>query len=340
MKKFFIFFAFFAAFFVILPSVNAATINIEKINTDGENLEKAQFILTGYDEDDDDIIFDQNVTCTGCLDYYADNEELFLTSDLTTMIIDGLPDGTYILVEETAPNGYQNNNIEYTFRLVNGVIEDPEGFDIDESNPNTIVIINAKLPAVAIEKVDNANKGVKDAEFSLTGRDMDGKKVIFLDTNCEGCKLYSLDESERSFNFTSNGTAMYLIGLPDGTYTLKETKTPDGYKKNTTTYEFTIENGLIEESEGFEINASNPNTILIVNYPEEDPVEDPTEDPVIDSISNSNQSDPEEKPELIDSVSKEDNPKTIDNGIKYTIMFSTVLTLIILAVIAKKSKLN
>lgn len=102
-----------------------------------------------------------------------------------------------------------------------------------ESNPATAKFENIhKRGNVELLKKDPKypNTEMKDAEFTIYGKDLQGKDVSY------------------KLTYVGNNTYKYLVddskikneGLIYGDYTLKETKTPYGFVKDTQTYKFSI----------------------------------------------------------------------------------------------------
>lgn len=168
-----------------------------------------------------------------------------------------LANGTYTLTETVAPNGYTAGG-PYTVRIANGVVA------ITDASGNAIAgneIPNARnTGAISWNKVssDDVNKNkLGGSEWKLTktanfGWDTDGK-AVYTDivngqqspitiTDCElgagnACSasevqpIYDVDPVEGQFK---------LKGLEWGTYTLVETKAPDGYDIDSTVRTFTF----------------------------------------------------------------------------------------------------
>lgn len=176
-----------------------------------------------------------------------------------------LADGTYTLTETVAPNGYTAGG-PYTVRIANGVVA------ITNASGNAIAgneIPNARnTGAILWNKVssDPQNdqklggsewKLTKTADFSWNDGTVDSTKkgqaeYVTIDealrqswnvTDCksgtgntcfapaEGWKIYDVDPVEGQFKLT---------GFEWGTYTLVETKAPDGYDVDSTVRTFTF----------------------------------------------------------------------------------------------------
>lgn len=178
-----------------------------------------------------------------------------------------LADGTYTLTETVAPNGYTAGG-SYTVTIVNGTatITDASGKTIaDNKIPNA-----RNTGAISWNKVssDSANnKKLGGSEWKLTktksfGWNATTGKAEYTDigiaqqqaitiTDCklgtgktcsapaEGQKIYDVDPVEGQFKLT---------GLDWGTYTLVESKAPDGYDVDSTVRTFTF--GPVSGSDG------------------------------------------------------------------------------------------
>ena len=170
-----------------------------------------------------------------------------------------LADGTYTLTETVAPNGYTAGG-SYTVTIANGTA----------TIGNTIA--GSKIPnarntgAISWNKVssDSANdKKLGGSEWKLTKTKSFGwntttgkaeytdidiaqqQAITITDCNSESCpapqgqKIYDVDPVEGQFR---------LEGLDWGTYTLVETKAPDGYDVDSTVRTFTF--GPVSGSDG------------------------------------------------------------------------------------------
>ena len=170
-----------------------------------------------------------------------------------------LADGTYTLTETVAPNGYTAGG-PYTVTIANGTA----------TIGNTIA--GSKIPnarntgAISWNKVssDSANdKKLGGSEWKLTKTKSFGwntttgkaeytdidiaqqQAITITDCNSESCpapqgqKIYDVDPVEGQFR---------LEGLDWGTYTLVETKAPDGYDVDSTVRTFTF--GPVSGSDG------------------------------------------------------------------------------------------
>ena len=128
------------------------------------------------------------------------------TSTTGAHIIQNLPNGTYTLKETKAPAGYK-------------ISKESTTFTISDTNRNiTIKVENTLYSKVSIIKIDSKTKvALAGAEFVLY--DNSGKKIT---------------------SWTSTGKAHVIKNLPNGTYTLKETKAPAGYKISKESTTFTI----------------------------------------------------------------------------------------------------
>ena len=128
------------------------------------------------------------------------------TSTTKAHVIQNLPNGTYTLKETKAPTGYK-------------ISKEETKFTISDSNRNIeLKVENVSYSKVSIIKVDSKTKAVlAGAEFTLY--DNSGKKIT---------------------SWTSTGKAHVIQNLANGTYTLKETKAPAGYKISTAETKFTI----------------------------------------------------------------------------------------------------
>ncbi|CDE73896.1 cell wall surface anchor family protein [Clostridium sp. CAG:451] len=128
------------------------------------------------------------------------------TSTTGAHIIQNLPNGTYKLKETKAPAGYK-------------ISKELTTFTISDTNRNiTIKVENTLYSKVSIIKIDSKTKvALAGAEFVLY--DNSGKKIT---------------------SWTSTGKAHVIQNLPNGTYTLKETKAPAGYKISKESTNFTI----------------------------------------------------------------------------------------------------
>ena len=128
------------------------------------------------------------------------------TSTTKAHVIQNLPNGTYTLKETKAPAGYK-------------ISKEETKFTISDSNRDiTVKVENTAYSKVSIIKIDSKTKVVlAGAEFTLY--DNSGKKIT---------------------SWTSTGKAHVIQNLANGTYTLKETKAPAGYKISKEETKFTI----------------------------------------------------------------------------------------------------
>ena len=128
------------------------------------------------------------------------------TSTTKAHIIQNLPNGTYTLKETKAPAGYK-------------ISKELTKFTITDTKRNiTLNIENTIYSKVSIIKIDSKTKvALAGAQFVLY--DNSGKKIT---------------------SWTSTGKAHVIQNLPNGTYTLKETKAPAGYKISKESTTFTI----------------------------------------------------------------------------------------------------
>ena len=128
------------------------------------------------------------------------------TSTTGAHIIQNLPNGTYTLKETKAPAGYKISKESTTFTIS------------DTNRDITVKVENTLYSKVSIIKIDSKTKvALAGAEFVLY--DNSGKKIT---------------------SWTSTGKAHVIKNLPNGTYTLKETKAPAGYKISKESTTFTI----------------------------------------------------------------------------------------------------
>lgn len=167
-----------------------------------------------------------------------------------------LENGTYVLKETKAPNGYKlpKPNNGYTITITDGGVTwnpSPTGSNITNSHETGVVTWNK----VSSDSKNDKKLGGSEWKLTKTANfdwDTDGKAVytdIVNDqqspitiTDCElgagnACSasevqpIYDVDPVEGQFK---------LKGLEWGTYTLVETKAPDGYDVDSTVRKFTF----------------------------------------------------------------------------------------------------
>ena len=188
--------------------------NIESYKT--YSLKFNDTLSKGLDYNNDAVIKlgDKDVTDRFTQSYDATAKTLTFTCD--DILAFGAKNSDKIVVEYTAK---LNENAEI------GAAGNPNTVYLDFSNnPNNggegdrgktpedkVIVFTYKL---TVNKVDKENKPLTGAEFSLF------KKVNGKDELVEVKKILSTNAEGTVFGFT---------GLDDGTYVLRETKTPDGY---------------------------------------------------------------------------------------------------------------
>ena len=136
-----------------------------------------------------------------------------------SLVISGLPAGTYIYRETSAPEGYIKSSKEETI-------------EIDNINAENIekTIYNAKKPdptySISLQKVDGAdNSGLAGAKLKLTAAsDIDLSKVTV------GGEHGDYNVSGNAITWTSAQGAIVLNNMPAGTYSWVEESAPEGYQ--------------------------------------------------------------------------------------------------------------
>ena len=187
------------------PTVVNKSINIEFIKTDksGNPLAGAEFTL--YDSDENEIEGFEPVT----------------SNEFGEVIFTAVPEGSYIIKETKAPNGYREYNKKISAEVIVTENEAVVNFLIDgeevELEDGVLTVENERKPGggsetpvygkIAIKKVDENKKVLQGAEFTLY--DSNGKVVG---------KAVSGKDGIVSFE-----------NLEKGNYVIKETKAPDGY---------------------------------------------------------------------------------------------------------------
>lgn len=130
-----------------------------------------------------------------------------------------IPQGSYTMTETTAPDGFEKaESIAFTVDA-NGKVT------INGSQAASVVMTDkTKSRTVTFKKVDSNGKLLKGAQIKITGKDITGKEIT-------------------AITFTSTASEAYNATLAPGSYTMEETKAPDGYDK-ANNISFTVEKDL------------------------------------------------------------------------------------------------
>ena len=189
-----------------------------KKNTGNDEVPGAKLRITSSDVND----LSKVEKVSGGDEFKAAKDQITWTSTEKPLEIKGLPDGTYVMHEDYAPEGYDIAN-EIVFKLVKNVLCDSEGKPVD----SIIMVDEYKTAEGIFSKQNVTGDEVPGATLKLTTKeDIDLSKVE--KTSESGGTLFS---SNKDFiTWVSTNKPVYLKGLPDGTYTLSETNAPEGYK--------------------------------------------------------------------------------------------------------------
>ena len=169
----------------------------------------------------------------------SDNKKITWISGDEPVVIKGLPDGSYLLEEIAAPDGYTiTGSVE--FDIEDGVVSSsavtvpgPDDNTVDSENSRITMV--DELSEVEISKTNVAGNEIPGAFLKLTIEESKSLATVSSDSDIE--------IKDQSVSWVSSDKPVVLKGLPDGTYTLEETQAPDGYAV-TESVKFTIENGI------------------------------------------------------------------------------------------------
>ena len=222
------------------PTDTPITVNISKrdINkADGAEVPgailKVTYVDGGTDVDLRNVTLKQGTTDVTSNAAKAETYVEFESGSVETAIT-GLQPGNYTLEETTAPEGFNKQTTTINFTVgtdgkVTATIPQTAGkLDGDD----TVVILDTPLAEVEIRKEDTNNEEVAGATLKLYTTDT---TINFLTSKVtatqNGVAATGLTVSERSISFTTVDDYNTIIkNVPDGTYTLEETATPDDYE--------------------------------------------------------------------------------------------------------------
>ena len=168
-------------------------------------------------------------------------------ADLTS--VEGVNAEKYIIVEYTATLkkdaeiGLPGNPNKVYLEFSNNPNSGGEG-DTGETPEDKVIVFTYELDVTKVDGKD-ANTKLEDAEFKLY--DANGKYVIVDD---EGKVTGWADNEEGGSTLKSGEDGLFkVIGLDDGTYWLKETKSPDGYNLITDPIKIEIKATTVNDQE-------------------------------------------------------------------------------------------
>ena len=164
---------------------------------------------------------------------YLANEENVTVFSLATPAASGAVN-TYSLKETNAPDCYQKWEEAVSIKVAyDGTVSyvqqdenngEEQEADTDADGNSTIVVTN-KLSAIPLKvvKIDQEGRPLEGASFCFVDRDFEGNDVSGLETSTiyESTKKEAEDDAE--------AVIVENEAVPIGTYTLRETKAPDGY---------------------------------------------------------------------------------------------------------------
>ncbi len=271
---------------VVLNNLTKSTVAISKQDIDdkGPELPGAEMSLEGVDVNNNPIVFyDKDVTRgNGAVIESAPDSKVLVWVSGTTATKVKLIDGTYTLTENYAPKNYEKVTTTFTFTVVNGVVTSSMSGSEFTVTDDSVVLFNEPIPVpsktpVNISKQDIADKGpeLPGATLVLTGIDKDNNPIVFESTDVAvGKDATLLDTGDNTVLSWISGNAATVVNMIDGAYTLEETYAPKGYDKVTTTFKFTVTNGVVDTAET-SVNFSAENG-LVALYDELIPTPTPT----------------------------------------------------------------
>ncbi|MDE7225615.1 MAG: hypothetical protein K2N49_01965 [Ruminococcus sp.] len=226
----------------MVDDMTVTDVTISKQDIAGKELNGASLTLTGTDFNGNTVEFTQDSLVLGeGAALTSAGKELAWISGKTSSVVKGLPDGTYVLHEVTAPDGYEVAT-DITFTIASGVIVGSVGVE-----GTTVTMIDKRVLAeVEISKQDVYGEELAGAQLTLSGVDADGNDIVFdikqvvLGTDA---KLVS-EENGKTLTWISGTSSTFISDLADGTYVLHEVSAPNGYKL-ATDIKFTVKDGVI-----------------------------------------------------------------------------------------------
>ena len=171
----------------------------------------------------------------------------------------GIPVGAVLTVTE-------NSNSSYTTSItVNDTAKDNGVLTVADGTNNITFTNTRKTATIVIKKVNDSDSPLTGARFTIKNGSVNASHY---DSNGEWIEIPGFTITEQNGEYT-------ITGLEVGTYTLTETKAPDGYLILSNTITFTVSNSTVDGQEvvtvalvGNPDNASaSHNTITITNTP-------------------------------------------------------------------------
>ena len=158
------------------------------------------------------------------------------TSSEKTYVIKGLPQGTYVLSEVSAPDGYSLNTETITFKIDGtGKVFDGKGN--------------------SISSISFMNHRIKVKDVSISKRDITSNEEV------AGATLVVKDANGKVVETWKSTTSAHVIkNMKAGTYTLTETIAPEGYVHSNASITFKV------DSEGKLYNKDGKSISNIVMY--------------------------------------------------------------------------
>ena len=191
------------------------TVKLSKKNVSGNEISGAKLTLTGKDTKNVAVTFTSTqIGADTSIAISTDGKTLSWTSDANgAKSIVNLPNGTYVMHEVAAPDGYEVAT-DITFEVANGKVTNVTGTTATSADSNVIVMVDKALATVELSKKNVSGEEISGAELNLTGIAKAGGAVVFTDKNIGTTTGVTISTDGKTLNWTSDKNGAKSVKEP------------------------------------------------------------------------------------------------------------------------------